>query len=119
MSNHSNSTQQAPSTEPKIIAADIAREFREDSKRWTQGHWARTESGERCTENHQKAACWCLRGAIDKRTPNDPLAVYVAFDAALGHTLKPGMRLEFVDWNDEPGRTVGEVIELCEKVANG
>lgn len=108
-------------TDPKAIAADIAREFREDSKRWTKGYWARDAEGVRVNLNSPLAVCWCLRGAIDKRVPQDVSAVpvYEAFDAALGPVGGvPEGDLAFVRWNDASKRTIQEVIDLCEKVAN-
>ena len=123
------------SADPKAIAADIAREYREDASRWTQGAFARAApedsyDGEQMGLGNpldSRAVCWCLRGAIDKRTGNsDSLAwpTYQAFDEALGYAVGGRMLgdnepLWFVRWNDAPGRTVGEVIELCEKVARG
>lgn len=108
---------------PQAIAADIAREYREDATRWTQGDWSRDRDGNGRGSNSPDAVCWCLRGAIMKRKPDVLLATrtYLTFDAALGHTRDPNdpedTHLYFVAWNDKPGRTVAEVIELCNKVA--
>jgi len=122
MSAESLSTDQMALT-PQAVAADIAKEFREDHTRWTQRWYARLSAnplGGSCGPHHEKAVCWCLRGAIDKRFPTDVdvetlWPIYEAFDKALDRTLEN--RLHFVDWNDDPKRTIGEVIALCEKVA--
>lgn len=111
------------------VAADIAREFREDASRWTQEEMARDASGSAIDaldepELAEQAVCWCLRGAIDKRLPHfggRSGPVYLAFDRALGHSIKSEAEhdtLEFVKWNDAPGRTVADVIALCERVAS-
>jgi len=103
---------------PQVVAADIAREFREDARRWTQKACARDGNGYSCDENDSAAVCYCLRGAINKRVSWDNdlnHEVCQAFDIALGH--EPTETYRFVAWNDSPGRTVGEVIGLCEKVA--
>ena len=120
-------TETHPTTEnltPQQIAADVAREYREDLRRWTQGHWARDANGYGVGTRDSRAVCWCLRGAIDKRLQGSDQptfdAIYRAFDKAIGCAWEEGRtdnHVHFVAWNDRPGRTVREVIELCEKVA--
>lgn len=102
------------------IAADIARDFREDASRWTQRAWSRDANGVGTYEHSEDAVCWCLRGAIDIRLDPDAAAgpILSAFDRALGYEPEDDDdTLRFVAWNDAPGRTVGEVIALCDKVA--
>lgn len=103
---------------PQQVAADIAREYREDAARWTQDWYAKDANGEECSSRDPIAVCWCLRGAIERRVGDwgDETQTFRAFDAALGHEPEEN-HLYLVEWNDEPGRTVAEVIALCEKVA--
>lgn len=114
-------------TSVQQLAAEIAEEFRADATRWTQEELARDANGLPIDDIDDpmlspQAVCWCLRGAIDKRLNRfggRSGDVYLAFDRALGHkfTIRDHDHLEFVPWNDAPGRTVAEVIALCEKVA--
>jgi len=110
------------SNDPKTVAADIAREFREHPAHWTQDYICKDADGEDWMDpTNPDAVCWCLRGAIDKRVIHGAGPIYLAFDRALGHQIASEAEhetLHFVEWNDKPGRTVAEVIELCERVAN-
>lgn len=110
------------SNDPKTVAADIAREYREDAARWTRGWYARNALGKQCGVDDPLAVCWCLRGAIEKRVGDgdESLIVMRAFDEALGFQWHDGNNeVQFVNWNDHPTRTVGEVIALCDAVTNG
>lgn len=95
------------------IAAEIAQELREHPERWTQGVFARDEKGIPCFPNDSKAECWCILGFIHKSKPKTPdfwpqLCNLCGIENT-GHLSK---------WNDAPGRTVDDVIALCEKVAS-
>lgn len=57
------------SSDPKAIAADIARELREHPERWTTGWCARDESGSGTSYDDDDAVCWCLMGHIMRRAP--------------------------------------------------
>lgn len=115
----------APSSDlvtPQQVAADIAREYRANHCLWTQKVLGRDSDGVNTYDaTDPRAVCWCLRGAIDRRLPTGSFAaqrVYEAFDRAIGREWAPDDdAVYFVDWNDSPGRTVEEVIELCEQVA--
>jgi hypothetical protein len=65
----------------------------------------------------REATCWCLSGAIDRRVPDAARgAVYEAFNRALGCTgIRDACCIQ--NWNDQLERTVEEVIDLCDKVA--
>ncbi len=102
-------TEQVPS-DPKTIAADIARELREHPERWTQGHWARDSSGNKVHWKDPGAVCWCLEGHINKRGGDTG-----DFAAAAG-TLD-GTFTGLASLNDRFG--IERVIELCHEVANG
>lgn len=117
-------TRHTEMTSPQQVAADIAREFRQDATRWTQRWYAKDAFGSDVYEDDPSAVCWCLRGAIDKRClsqmANERLALrtYEAFDSVLSLPPNDDDRLSFIKWNDDPKRTVVEVIALCDRVAN-
>lgn len=90
------------------IAADIAQELRDDPTRWTNGKYARNGLGQGTLVFDEAACTWCLEGHIIRRSPNIQ-GVY-AFTKAAG-------RSNLATWNDQPKRTVEEVIDLCDKVA--
>lgn len=110
----------ARTTDPKNVAADIAREYREHAERWTQGWYAKTAEGKDCGPTNPNAVCWCLRGAIEKRVGegDEGIPIFEAFDRALGFQDSENT-LHFIAWNDDPERKVSEVIALCEAVASG
>lgn len=97
-------------SDPKTIAADIARELREHPERWTQGGWARDASGNKVNWRDDTAVCWCLEGHINKRGGDTG-----DFGEAAG-TLD-GTFTGLAWFNDR--YDIASVIELCEKVANG
>lgn len=111
------------SNDPRTVAAEIAREYREAPAKWIQDYICMDAEGvDWMDPDHEGAVCWCLRGAIDKRVPQGAGQVYLAFDRALGYDIaseKEHETLHFVAWNDRPGRTVEEVISLCDAVAHG
>lgn len=100
-----------PMTDPREIAADIARELREHPERWTKGRDARDREGRAVCPTDPSAVCWCLIGHCDRRS--DAYA-YVEF-REIAKRFVEGRVLTF--WNDHPSRTVDDVIELCDKVA--
>lgn len=106
-----------PSSDPKAIAADIARELREHPERWTTGWCARDESGGGTSYDDDDAVCWCLMGHIMRRAPEaDVYVIGAPFFAPFG--LDPQADdIGFYHINDD--KTVEQIIELCEKVANG
>lgn len=75
------------------VARDIAQELREHPERWTQD-----------------ASGGCLRGLIGKhiRAHADQVSRTFASVAGVQH-----LHL----WNDAPGRTVRDVIALCDRLA--
>jgi hypothetical protein len=103
-----------PTSDPKSIAADIARELREHPDNWFQGDLVRYGNGTTSSDvGFVGGVCWCLEGHIMKRTGIDGAnAVFAAFREAID-------KMDLFRWNDQPGRTVEDVIELCEKVSHG
>lgn len=108
--------EQLPS-DPKAIAADIAKELREHPDHWTTGTCARDAQGDIVASDDDEAVCWCLMGHILKRIPNvDAYKFGTPFFAAVGLNWDDD-DVGFSDLND--GKTVEQIIDLCEKVANG
>lgn len=96
---------------PKAIAADIARELREHPQRWTQGAAAKKADGKSTYSDDEEAVCWCIWGHIKKRAPRwgIELATTDSFNEAVGGNV--------TTFNDMPGRTVNEMISLCDQIA--
>lgn len=107
------------SPDPKAILADIARELRADPDRWMQGAPARDKDGGRVISTDPKAVCWCLVGHVHKRigipNPGSPNIAQI-FDLRRQIADLIGC-YKLTQWNDEPGRTVEQVIEACERGA--
>lgn len=102
------------STDPKSVAADIARELREHPERWTKGTHARGSSGDQVDYASRLAKKWCLAGHICKRVGmGHDWEIRARFREILGieHTMW------LSSWNDEPLRTVTDIIAACDKVA--
>jgi hypothetical protein len=97
------------------IAADIARELRTSPGRWGQG-WFWIDADGAHVRTAEEGVCFCLAGMIHARlgTENQALttSVFDVFEANL-----PSDDVNIATWNDTPGRTPEDVIELCEKVA--
>lgn len=99
------------------IAADIAKELREHPERWFQGALVKFADGASTSTGagllRDDAVCWCLEGHICKRVDSEVRWVAMGDfrDAA-----KITGSLNF--WNDERGRTVKDVIALCDEVAS-
>lgn len=113
----------AQTNDPASIAADIARELREHPERWTQNRYARDSGGEPLDDpKHVHAVCWCLYGHIRRRLDEEAMgegvaSTHGAFIDAI-RRASPMAQASLVIWNDRYGRTVGEVIALCDAVAN-
>jgi hypothetical protein len=83
---------------------------------WTQGEYARDNTGMPCSLLSAYVSCLCARGAImrvirqeaDMREYNSPemLAWELAVSGLLAHGRSD------IDYNDEPGRTKYEVAAL-------
>lgn len=105
-----------PTADPKTIAAAIAAELRATPEHWMQGHLVRFENGKVEDDDDyatcSDAVCWCLEGLIVKHAKGDSLLredTYDAFRKIVGTE-------KLHRWNDDPYRTVNDVIEACEKV---
>jgi hypothetical protein len=108
------------------VARVIAAELREYPWRWTQGVYARDAQDEEVEHDSAAAVCWCLHGFIRHvlQLPASgeftPTAILSAFEqAAVGKSYDPVTSAEvaFVDWQDAKGRTVADIIAVCDLVA--
>jgi hypothetical protein len=96
-----------------------ARELLTARERWTKGHFARTAKDERCQYDDPKAACWCLAGAIARVIPgkgNESELLYDDVYDILTDALRAGREEgPFIQWNDRPERTHGDVLALLDR----
>lgn len=89
---------------------------------WTTGAYAKTSGGEECLPLHPLAVCWCLSGAVLKRTKNrqDRSLAFNAIDIALKPELSAARlfpRSYIVNFND--GATFEEVHAVLDRaIAN-
>lgn len=95
------------------IAAEIGKELTEHPERWTQDCYARNQKGESCATDSPRAVCWCILGELSLRAP-ESYGLWESFARTSGFKDSN----ELAEWNDAPGRTVAEVIALCEQVAS-
>lgn len=93
------------------IARSIADELREKPDHWTKGAYARDADGVPVPLGSARSSCWCVRGHLAKRG----LDRYGSPEETAIEKLT-GIQC-LVEFNDEPERTVGDIIALCEKVA--
>lgn len=100
----------------QAIAADIARELRDNPNAWlrSQSDIAKSASGRGCYFDSKTAVCWTLDGHIYKRIPKDVVDLYPHIERLFARFV----RGNFVFWMDAPKRTVAHIIALCEKVVN-
>lgn len=99
-----------PNDNPKEIALQISQELTEDPTRWCQGHPAIDAQGRQVSTEDPNAAAWCLWGHLAKRN----VLFGKTFDAFSKHITPLGMGT----WNDQPKRTVQDIIDVCQKVAD-
>ena len=79
---------------------------------WVQGEYYADENGKpvEAASRHKQSSC-CLLGAIHVAAPDE----YVYAEAVSAVEAKLGEPLD--DWNDTPGRSKDEVIDLLRWVA--
>jgi hypothetical protein len=95
---------------PKQVARSIVEELQAYPLHWCQWNSAIRSDGSKTRVNDPEAVAWCLWGHVCKREPFPSIDMLEAFWPLLGSTIPV--------WNDRPGRTVEEVIQVCEKVIN-
>lgn len=100
---------------PQEIAKSIADELRQHPERWTQGCTARNKEGMPVPHDDIAAVCWCALGHLWRIDPDGSTGM---LDAAFSLMARKHMDFgSIVKFNDAPGRTVEDVIALCDKVA--
>lgn len=93
------------------LAASIADFYAEDPSRWTQHYEARNSCGDPTSAKDPSAVQWCVSGAVDKIYP-----VFSEHSAWMElRSLMPGWTV--VGFNDDPNRTVSEVIAQLRRIA--
>lgn len=107
----------------KELAAKVAKFFEENPKAWTQGCMARNKH--RVAENplSVRAVCWCMRGKAFSLGFDENMTPYNEFvnesNKVVARMAKKyaviGAPSAF--WNDEPERTVKQVINFLKKLA--
>lgn len=104
----------------KRIAREISEELESHPERWFQGALVKFATGAMASTGYgidrDDAICWCLEGHIYKHVDATVRvqAVFSFLEQAYGLI---GTYNSLNGWNDAPGRTVEDVIELCKKVA--
>jgi len=82
------------------------------TKGWTQGTFARTAAGHTVEGRHDFAVCYCGWGALEAVTRELFTPEFQAADRAL---MAAGGFTHFPSFNDAPGRTLDEVLEVFDK----
>jgi hypothetical protein len=92
---------------------------------WTQGAFARDANGRPNGINHvtgERCACYCLSGAVDRATNilfgedggwNITHAADTFLTELVQQKFSPELR-SYIEWNDQKGRTVKEVLDLLD-----
>ena len=103
-------------TEVEIILRDAAALI--ESRGWTQGACARTESGARVEWNSNRAARWCASGAILHCSPDTAAMILTNTLSRARCALVSVVGESIAAWNDAPGRTQGEVVAALRLAAD-
>lgn len=92
-----------------------ARELLTPEGAWTQGAFARVgRGGNPIGPAEPRAKCFCIVGALKRVCPWEASLAFRALERAIG--VRPG---DVVNWNDTPGRTQAEVLEVLDKAIAG
>ena len=89
-------------------------------KGWTQNAFARDEEGGSVNPDDNEAASWCLSGALwlvvqENKILNETSRGRVTTNYKLVNNLK--LERFAPEWNDDPGRTQGQVAILLRNAA--
>ena len=90
-----------------------AYELLSDPGKWTQGAGARSGNGGVVLGSDVTAVCWCVIGAIGKCYPSNAESLAAMHKVWL-ELNKNGFD-GIANWNDDPGRTYEEVVEVLRK----
>jgi hypothetical protein len=85
------------------------------NKGWTQGNYARNQFGTPVYLGSSEATCFCAVGALALAAEDNDLIIldeHPLLDAFARRTQS-----NIADWNDQKGRTIEQVLDLFDKVA--
>lgn len=92
---------------------DIAHILRSRPSAWAQGVYARDADNRGAPPTSSRAVAWCAMGFLELVAPGKTeLRSYMA--NMLGHMVRGSVPA----WNDDPSRTVDDVINLFESAAS-
>ena len=94
---------------PAVIAGMMER----ISKGWCQGSSAEDADGRGVGASEDEAVAWCLWGALLAVGATDEDEVKVS------GAIHRQVHRDMLDWNDEPGRTQEDVLDMLAKVKAG
>jgi hypothetical protein len=87
-----------------------------DPSKWTQNAWARNSQGEHVYHADADAICFCSLGAVE-RAGRNLNASDEAISEAYAAVVRATGALTIAKWNDAPGRTFDDVIDVFKKAA--
>ena len=94
-----------------------ARELLAHEGAWTQGDFAHDAHGNSCDPRERCASCWCLVGALERAAYDSSDPEGAMLEGAM-YALAAALGLDTLGvWNDAPGRTRDEVLQLLDRVA--
>lgn len=99
-----------------LTVADVlerAADLIEPEGAWTQGVWARTTTGRACGPFEDGAACFCMRGALNRVSGRSLVHDMADIRAVLGFPTSASM----ARWNDRENRTQAEVVAKLREAA--
>lgn len=109
------------------MRSTLAEELTKHPERWMQGMSGQLASGAPTPPNDPDAVCWCLNGLLYREAWLDighhaqALDLLAERQKRVVDLIGPGdhtylsLARDIVKWNDQPGRTVTEVIEVLKK----
>lgn len=117
-----------PATVPAVLRA--AADLIEPEGKWTQNWWARRANGTICEPIDPAAACWCLRGAVNRvvrgegatgdvtRLPPIQTDAERFIGEATPMRRASNGEYDTSGFNDAPERTQAEVVAALRKAAD-